>query len=219
MHGSGYTPYLAAAVIVAGSAFAQNPPSVSPSQTQPGMSQPGMSGRPATPSTFPDATSDQQPMATPLASDRQFVKEAAEGSAMEVELGKLAQEKGSSEAVKEFGKRMVQDHIKAGEDLKQAAAKANILAAPELSRKAKKAQEKLSKLSGPDFDREYAKLMVNDHRNDVKAFERESKSGAAPAVKEFATRTLPTLQEHYQLAQQLENPGKTAATGSADRSK
>jgi len=158
-------------------------------------------------------------MTTPLAFDRQFVKEAADGSAMEVELGKLAQEKGSSEAVKEFGKRMVQDHTKAGEDLKQAAAKANMPASLELSRKAKKAQEKLSKLSGPDFDRAYAKLMLSDHKDDVKAFERESKSGAAPAIKEFATRTLPTLQEYYQLALQLENPGKTAETGSADRSR
>ena len=138
---------------------------------------------------------------------------------MEVELGKLAQEKGSSEAVKEFGKRMVDDHTKAGEDLKQAAAKANMQASPKLSRKSKKMQEKLSKLSGADFDREYAKVMVNDHKNDVKAFERESKSGAAPAVRDFATRTLPTLQEHYKLAVQLASPSKTAETGSADRSK
>jgi putative membrane protein len=158
-------------------------------------------------------------MTDPFASDRQFVSEAAAGSALEIELGKLAQEKGSSEAVKEFGKRMVDDHTKAGEDLKQAAAKANMQAPPELSRKGKKTQEKLSKLSGPDFDREYAKLMVNDHKNDVKAFERESKSGAAPALKDFAMRTLPTLQEHYKMAQQLENPSKTAETGSADREK
>ena len=158
-------------------------------------------------------------MTDPFASDRQFVQEAAAGSALEVELGKLAQEKGSSEAVKEFGKRMVDDHTKAGEDLKEAAAKAKIPASPELSRKAKKMQEKLSKLSGPDFDREYAKLMANDHKNDVKAFEREAKSGAAPAIREFASRTLPTLQEHYKMAQQLQNPGKAADTGSADREK
>jgi putative membrane protein len=222
MHSIVQASYFAAAVMLAGSAFAQNPTSMPPSQTQPGTSQPGqpgMQGRPTTPSTFPDASQDQRQMTDPFASDREFVKDAAEGSALEIELGKLAQEKGSSEAVKEFGKRMVEDHTRAGENLKQAAAKVNIQASPELSRKSKKAQEKLSKLSGPDFDREYAKMMVSDHKNDVKAFERESKSGAAPTVKEFANKTLPTLQEHYKLAQQLANPSKTAETGSADREK
>jgi putative membrane protein len=143
-------------------------------------------------------------MTDPLASDKKFVKEAAAGSMAEVELGKLAQEKGSSDAVKEFGKRMVEDHGKAGEDLQQAAGKANLPVTPEMPRKARKAQEKLSKLSGPDFDRMYAKLMLDDHKDDVKAFEKQSRNGKVPEIKEFAAKTLPVLQEHKKLAEELE---------------
>jgi putative membrane protein len=223
-----YLLHLATGVMFAGSMLAQAPPGGVPSQTQPGMpqsTQPGMPGRPTTPSTFPDntdaRTQDQRQMQVDrLAADKAFVKDAAEGSAMEIELGKLAQEKASSDAVKDFGKRMVEDHTKASEELKRAAAKANIPVPAETSRKGKKAQEKLSKLSGPDFDRAYMKMMVSDHKSDVKAFERESRSGAVPEIKNFAASTLPTLEEHYKLAEQIAaNPSKTSETGTASREK
>ena len=139
----------------------------------------------------------------PMASARKFVKEAAEGSATEVALGKLAQEKGSSDAVKQFGKRMVEDHSKASEDLKHAAEMAKIPVPSETPKKARKTQDKLSKLSGVEFDRAYAKTMVSDHKEDVKAFEREARDGAVPPVKNFAAKTLPTLQEHLKLAEEL----------------
>lgn len=147
-------------------------------------------------------------MTDPLASDKKFAKEASEGSVAEVELGKLAAEKGSSEAVKEFGKRMVEDHGKASEDLQQAAAQANIPVFSEMPRKARKAQEKLSKLSGADFDREYSKMMLKDHKNDLKTFERQSKDGKVPELKAFAAKTLPVLQEHQKLAEQLDTSSK-----------
>ena len=138
-----------------------------------------------------------------MASAKRFVRDAAEGSATDVVLGKLAQEKGASDAVKQFGKRMVDDHSKATEELKQAAGVAKIDVPSETPKKARKAQEKLSKFSGADFDREYAKMMVSDHKGDVKAFEREARNGAVPAVKDFAAKTLPTLQEHLKLAEEL----------------
>ncbi len=71
---------------------------------------------------------------------------------------------------------------------------------PSIPKKAKKAQEKVSKLSGTGFDRAYAKMIVSDHKQDVKAFEREAHKGAVPALKDFAAKTLPTLQEHFKLA-------------------
>jgi putative membrane protein len=201
----------AAATILAGIAFSQNPGGLP--QGQPGQQQPGTTQQPGTRmpgSNYPSeqtpgtiGTQDQRP-SDPLAFDRKFVKDAAEGSMVEVELGKLAQEKGSNDAVKEFGKRMVDDHSKANEDLKQAAAKANIQVPAELPKKAKKVQDKLSKLSGAEFDRVYAKMMLSDHKDDVKSFEKESKAGQAPEVKNFAAKTLPTLQEHLKMAEQLE---------------
>jgi len=139
----------------------------------------------------------------PIVSARKFVKEAAEGSATAIALGKLAEEKGSSDAVKQFGKRMVDDHSKATEELKRAAEMAKIAVPSETPNKVKKAQDKLAKLSGTEFDRAYARRMVSDHKEDVKAFERQARDGAVPPVKNFAEKTLPTLQEHLKLAEEL----------------
>src|SRR5262249_41768455 len=133
-------------------------------------------------SQYPMGTQDQQQMSDPLASDRKFVKQASEDALTHVALGKLAQEKGSTEAVKEYGKHMVEDHTKAMEGLKMTAARANLETASEMSRKARKAQEKLAKLSGPEFDRAYAKMTVTDHRSEVKEFDREAHKGNVPEV-------------------------------------
>ncbi len=181
-------------------------------QIRPEAQPPYSPGGVRTPGVNPSDTTEgqTQPAMDPIISAKKFVKEAAEGSATEIALGKLAQEKGSSDAVKQFGKRMVEDHSKATEELKQAAEMAKIPVPSEAPKKAKKAHDKLSKLSGADFDRAYAKTMVSDHKEDVKAFEQEAREGAVPPVKNFAAKTLPTLQEHLKLAEELK-----AAAGQA----
>ena len=136
-------------------------------------------------------------------SDRAFAKEAAEGGLAEVKLGQLAQDKGSSSAVKEFGKRMVDDHSKANDQLKQVASQKNITLPTELSRKDQATYDRLSKLSGAAFDRAYARDMVNDHQKDVAAFEREANNGKDNDIKNFASQTLPTLQDHLKQARQM----------------
>ncbi len=193
---------LAGVAVLLGSALAQVPGGAPSSQdqrgTQPGPGGPGSNPQMSTPGTMPEQQRD------PLEADKRFVRDAAEGAMSKVELGKLAQEKGSSDAVKEFGKRMVDDHSKAAEELKQVAAKTNISLPSELPRKTKKAKEKLSKLSGSEFDKAYAKMMLKDHKADVKDFENESKRGNIAEVKEFAAKNLPTLQEHLKLAEQMD---------------
>jgi putative membrane protein len=185
-------------------------------QQQPGYPRPVPDSGPANPGGNPGAvpplinSPDQQP-ADPMASDKRFVKDAAEANATQVELGKLAQQKGSSDAVKEFGKRMVEAHTEANEELKQAATKANIQVPTEPPRKVKKTGDKLAKLSGPDFDRAYARIVVNEHKDDVKAFAREAQGGKATEVREFASRTLPKLQEHRKLAEQLDAGAKSSS--------
>jgi putative membrane protein len=192
-------------------------PGIDPSSSQtppmrPEAQPPYSPGSARTPGVNPSDTTEgqTQPAMDPMVSARKFVKEAAQGSATEIALGKLAQEKGSSDAVKQFGKRMVEDHSKATEELKQAAEMAKIPIPSEPPKKAKKTQDKLSKLSGADFDRAYAKTMLSDHKEDVKAFEKEARDGAVPPVKDFAAKTLPTLQEHLKLAEELD-----AAAGKA----
>ena len=129
-------------------------------------------------------------------SDRKFVMEALKGGMAEVELGKLASEKASNDAVKQFGKRMADDHGKAGEELKKLAQDKGITPPMELDGKHKKLHDRLSKLSGAQFDRAYVDEMVKDHRKDVKEFQREAEKAKDPDVKSFASKTLPTLQDH-----------------------
>lgn len=157
------------------------------------------------PSTYPSAGPMDNTQMENRLSDKAFVKKAVENNLTEVELAKLAQEKGSSEAVKEFGKRIVEDHTKAGQNLQAVAAKVNVEVPSELPRGAKKTREKLAKLSGPDFDRAYAKVMLNDHKEDVASFTQEAQSGQVPEVKAFAAKTLPTLQAHRKMAEDLES--------------
>ena len=134
-------------------------------------------------------------------SDRKFVQEAAIGGMAEVQMGNLAQQKGASDAVKQFGQRMVTDHSKANDELKQVASAKGIQVPSSLDHKEQKAMDKLSKKSGADFDKAYMSLMVDDHKKDVAEFKKEASSAKDPDVKDFATKTLPTLQEHLQLAQ------------------
>jgi putative membrane protein len=133
--------------------------------------------------------------------DKKFMEKAAAGGMAEVELGQLAQQKASSDQVKQFGARMAQDHSKANEELKQLATSKGVQVPASLDKDAQKDKAKLEKLSGADFDREYMKMMVDDHKDDVSAFEKTAKSGKDPELKSFAAKTLPTLQEHKQLAQ------------------
>jgi len=133
--------------------------------------------------------------------DQRFVQTAAQGGMAEVKLGQLAQEKGASQTVKDFGARMVTDHSKADDQLKGIATGKNVSLPDTLNSKDQALYDRLSKLSGPQFDREYIHAMVRDHEQDVALFRRESQSASDPAVKNFASRTLPTLEEHLKLAE------------------
>ncbi len=133
--------------------------------------------------------------------DQKFVIEAAKGGLAEVELGKIATEKGSSPEVKSFGQRMVDDHGKAGEELKTLAKNKNITLPADIDAKDKALRDRLLKLSGDAFDRTYMAAMLDDHRKDLSAFRLEARSGKDPDVKTWAAKTLPMLTEHLKLAQ------------------
>ncbi len=145
------------------------------------------------------------------AADKKFVREAAQGGLAEVELGKLATEKASNDEVKKFGQHMVDDHTKAGDELKEVASSKGIQIAQQLSAKDKLTKERLSKLSGEQFDKAYMADMVKDHTQDVADFERESRSGVNPDVKDFAAKTLPTLKDHLRQAREIAPMTHTAS--------
>jgi len=137
---------------------------------------------------------------------QQFVNDAAQGGTAEVSLGRLAADKASDPDVKRFAQRMVDDHSKANDELTNIASSKGIQPSTNPDAKQQALMDRLGKLSGPEFDKAYMQAMVTDHDHDVSEFQRYSRSGSDPEVKAWAAKTLPTLQEHQQLAKQ------TAAT-------
>jgi len=137
------------------------------------------------------------------AEDKEFVSKAGMGGLAEVQMGNLALQKASSADVKAFGQRMVTDHSKANEELSQLAT-AKALALPtELAGEHKEAFDHLNSLSGADFDKMYMQHMVEDHVKDVAEFEKASTSAQDSDVKSWAGKTLPTLQQHLQVAKEV----------------
>jgi putative membrane protein len=164
-----------------------------------------------------NATGEQTGMANMTSQDRDFVMDAAMGGMMEVELGRIAAQNGASDAVKQFGQRMVDDHGKANEELMTLATSKGITLPTTLDEKHKEHLTKFSSMTGADFDRAYGKEMLSDHRKDVSEFEKQSTKGTDPDLKAFATKTLPTLREHLQMAESL--PGAKSGGNSNNSNK
>jgi len=136
--------------------------------------------------------------------DEKFMKDAAAGGMAEVQMGQLAEQHAASDAVKQFGKRMATDHKKAGDELKQLASRKGGTLPTALDASHQRLYDRLSKLNGADFDREYMKEMVKDHDKDVKAFRKEADSGKDADLKAWASTTLATLKEHQDQAKQVQ---------------
>jgi putative membrane protein len=144
--------------------------------------------------------------------DQTFLKEAIQGDMAEVQMGQLAQQKGQSEDVKQFGQMLQQDHGQHLQKAQQIAQQNGMTPPTEPSAEAKKMHDKLSKMSGAQFDRAFAKDMVADHKKDIAKYQKEAKSNGPLA--QFAQETIPTLQKHLQTAQQIESKGAAVGSGS-----
>ena len=127
----------------------------------------------------------------------EFAMKAANGSMMEVELGRWAQDHSSNTRVKEFGAMMVTDHSKANDELKGIASTKGISLPGMVNGEEKMHMDELMAKKGTDFDRAYVNMMVDDHQKDVAEFEKASKDLIEPMLKDFASKTLPVLQKHY----------------------
>jgi putative membrane protein len=136
--------------------------------------------------------------------DFKFVTDAARGGMSEVQLGELAKQRGESQAVRTFGERMATDHKKANDELKDLAAKKGAILPTSMAHKETSTFERLQKATGKEFDKVYAADMVKDHKKDVKEFQKAAKDSEDPDLKAFAQKTLPTLQEHLRMAQDME---------------
>lgn len=138
------------------------------------------------------------------AKDYKFAVNAAKANSDEITLAQLAQQKASSTAVQQFAQRMVQDHTKANQQLTQIISQkgATLPATPTTSEE--RESDRLGKLSGPDFDKAYMAHAVREHKKDVKEFQKAANDATDPDLKAFAANTLPTLQEHLQMAENTE---------------
>jgi putative membrane protein len=136
--------------------------------------------------------------------DYKFAREAATGGTFEVTLGNEAATKSSNTAVQQFGQHMVQDHGKAGQDLAQIASRKGAAWPSELPARKQKEVDRLSRLSGPDFDKAYMSCMVKAHKADEKLFKRASENAQDPDLKVFAANTLVIVQDHLKMAEDLD---------------
>jgi putative membrane protein len=164
------------------------------------------------------ANSGSSPSSNP---DQDFVTKAAQGNSAEIELGKMVAAKTKDPNVKQFAQMMVKDHTTALNQLQELAQTKNLNLNDNLPDDAKSLQEKLSSDTGKQFDKDYMDGMVQDHQKDVQEFTEESQNAKDPAVKQWASNTLPVLQKHLQKAQQIDaklNKGKSSGSSGSSPS-
>ncbi|HZT43307.1 MAG TPA: DUF4142 domain-containing protein [Chthonomonadaceae bacterium] len=137
------------------------------------------------------------------AMDHRFVRMAAEGGQAEVRMGNLAMDRTSSNAVRDFARRMVNDHSKANDRFAALASDQNITLPSGIGATNRAAMDRLSNLSGFAFDRAYAHNQLQAHIQTVALFRQEAREGRNPALRDFARNTLPTLLEHLRMARNL----------------
>ncbi|MGI8581154.1 MAG: DUF4142 domain-containing protein [Chitinophagaceae bacterium] len=143
-----------------------------------------------------------------LEDDQEFVVKAASGGLMEVELGKIAAQNAASAKVKAFGQRMVKDHSKANDELKAIASAKNISIPATPGEDHQKHIDNLKAKKGAEFDKDYIDMMVNDHEEDIKNFEKEASDGKDAKIKAFAQSKVPILKQHLEMARSANNAFK-----------
>jgi putative membrane protein len=173
-----------------------NNPGRSPnSPTTPSNNNPGRSpNSPAGGETSPNSLSSR---------DRTFVMQAGQLSMMEVELGRLAVQRGSSAGVKQYGQEMVEDHTRANQELMQLAMQKKVELPTEMSTQNTALIDRLSKLSGTSFDTAYKQAMIDSHNQAIALFQAQSQQGQDPQLKAWATQKLPKLQAHLEMVNQM----------------
>lgn len=146
--------------------------------------------------------------ASPIA--KNFLNDAMQGDTSEVKFGQLAENNGGSSDTKDFGRMLVIDHTKAGEQVKATAQQVGVTVKNEPSSEPQTEYDKLAKLKSAAFDKEFAQAMVEDHQNDIAKFQKEADAKDGPAS-DLAQQQLPTLQKHLRMAQSLQRNQQASA--------
>jgi putative membrane protein len=134
--------------------------------------------------------------------DGAFVEKAHSAGLAEVKAGEMALQKASDAKVKTFAQRMIDDHAKANRELEALAARKGWILAQSVDEKCQKELDRLAGATAQEFDQLYVQGQVKAHEEAVKLFERESRDGQDNDLKSWATKTVPTLRDHLQLAKE-----------------
>lgn len=137
-------------------------------------------------------------------SDQEFVKKAAAAGLAEVETGKLAKKRASSDEVREMAEQMIDDHSRANDRLTAIASRQNISLPKEPGDEERREMERLQKLSGQAFDRALLAHERKAHRETIALYSKQAESGSNPELKQFAAEQLPKLREHLEKVESLQ---------------
>jgi putative membrane protein len=167
-------------------------------------------------STSPNLPQHQQPATTSMQDstgamgstaqmmrDKMFLRKAAAGGMAEVQLGLLAVQKADSPEVKAFGQKMAADHTALNEELKPVADSLGIMLPKKISKEDQAEYDKLSALSGSDFDTEYLTFMVKDHHKDLREFRDEVQNASDPILKDAVVKGEKVIREHTIMVEKL----------------
>jgi putative membrane protein len=146
----------------------------------------------------------QEAQSEQLNSDQRFIVDAAQDGRSEVELGQLAASKASSPAVKRLAQKIVADHTKANQQLESLPSASQALQSATMPPEKGSTTDRLSQLSGKEFDRAFVEQVVQDHENAINRFKEAAASAQDPTVKQFASQTLATLEQHLEMAKSLQ---------------
>jgi len=145
-------------------------------------------------------------------SDAEFVRMASAMGLAEVNMAKMALQNATRDDVKQFAKRMIDDHTQHNKELNRIADSKGFTPAATMDAAHEAMATRMSRMTGEQFDRQYMMNQVQDHQAAIALFNAESKNGRDPALKELATKSLPVLREHLEMARKLAGQGGRGAT-------
>jgi putative membrane protein len=202
--------FLSMSVLAATMLFAQqaDQSTRTPSDPKQGADKPAQTNQTATAAS--GQGHDQHGSAMLGSWDSKFLMETARGGMAEVRLAQLAQQKASSEEVKQFARQLEQDHTKANEQLKAIAQERGVQLPTDLGQH-QKIVDMLNNQSGEAFDREFMKAQVKHHKKDISEFRKATNKSMDSDLRNFASSTLPTLESHLSKAQTIASQTGTRA--------
>ncbi len=136
-------------------------------------------------------------------SDKKFMDMAADANMSEAYLGKMAENKATEAKVKDFGQKLTRDHTKAYEELTVLANKTGAAIPKGIDVRRDRTVEELAGAKGSGFDQQFLREEVRDHKNALMEFKREAEHGHDSDVKAYASKMIPTLEQHLHIAESL----------------